>query len=933
MKTPKSISKGKEYDVRVVRFEKTSNQISSNDRGGSPDWDYMCLGHFDRVTAEALNEQSNSSQSPLQRIGKNQNEHPLSGDNRVFSMYMLKENTADSYFNEFWQPNTKFSSIIRLHCDLTKAEVANTPLLDYLENYFCNLEGFPVKYINKGKLQSRNVDVSYILYDSLELGDAVAVLKSDSIVAMLEVARCLNFNNSVRDTYTYCLIQTQLLQQNTMGEVEKLDNSPVTNETSKDNAMDSVSRMGAESMEHSLMLDYASTRFAIRDAYATDRFLQELDIKVGETKETPKAYFITGTTDLIVEWGPCSEHDFVEYLKKVTQKGVIPDSSEVNVQGTIIQTAFNDVITRIGIRHMNKPTPAKESLEKHTASRCATISNYRVRPNEISFCCDKLKLPSYLPFEHSFRRILGTLESMYHNSVTDDLYNLLYPSTRAMINRLACIKDINGDEQILQFQRDLIRYLETWELLSGDITNLESQLVHHPELQVVRYYTPAMVLQFELEFTILCSKLLSDEASRCFIPMLALSQNTAVSTECLLDPLDEQYNGECALITQIPTEMLYDPWKVAHQLCHEVSHYSGDATRNRLERKNVLCKCMAEWITRYWSEPYIDNIPSITNRYLAKFKNFCTLFNEKLFKIFQQTLGCDTDNQHLDFLIQRILLQCQSICNDPQLREEFQNNALSFVSEDEQLSFLGKKASIINGTAYSMSIELADLDEHLEYLKHCLKEGFADISMIMLLDCSNDEYVECVYSEEIERIYRNNPSIRQDELYELINRHIDRFALVYAARQSSQKRNMLRHIKKINIKKTASQTLYQKNNPAGWIQEAKARATNALLARQGNTDVYWNPDVANLQPNHLQMPEATIIINYLVSCIEDLKHFLGQKDKQREINRLRQVLKSVRPDFFDWGGLQSFLLQARKKRKEEYSKEASKSASVPTCDE
>lgn len=915
MKIQKTTSKSKKYDVRVVRFEKTSNRISGASTVTLPKWDYICLGHFDRVTAEPLNSQFSLDQSPLQRIGKNQYKHPLSDDNYVFSMYLLKEITEDNYCDDFWGSNSKFCAIIRLHCDLTNGDVANGTLLKQIEDYFCNLKNSPVNYSTKGKLQTCGTDVSYILYDSLELGDAVVILKSDSIVATLEVARCLNFNNYVRDTYTYCLIQTELLKRNAAEETAASDNSPTQDETQEADA--------AESVDHSPILDYASTRFAIREAYAADQFLRDLGIKTGNSQETPKAYFITGTTDLIVEWGPCSETDFVQYVRKITQKGILPNTSKTDEQKVTVQTAFNDVITRIGVNHMNKPSLSNNAFGEKHSSEIVYYFISRVSPDEISFCYNKLKLPSYLPFEHSFKRILGTLESMYHNSVTDDLYNLLYPSTRAMINRLSCMEEAKEqDEQQIQYQRDLIRYLETWELLAGDITNLESQLVHHPELQVVRYYAPAMVLQFELEFAILCSKLLSEEASRCFIPMLALSQNPAVSTECLLDPLDEQYHGECALITQIPTQMLYNPWKVAHQLCHEVSHYSGDDTRNRIERKNVLCECMAEWITRYWSEPYIDKIPSIADHSLSEFRKFCNYFKRKLFKKLQQALGSSADTHHLEVLCERILLCCYDISNDSQLREEFQSNALSYASENEQLAFLGEKASAVNATAYPMMIELDDIARHLEYLKNCLKEGYADISMITLLNCSNDSYIECVYAEEMERVHQSLPAdIRRKLLYEVLNPHIDRFALVYAARQKSRKRNVSKCIKKVLLKQSPLQAGDEGNNKDGWLQRAKTRAANALSALQGDTKVFWEKDIMNLHANHLLMPEATAIINYFVGCIEALQHFIDKKDKQQGIKQLRQVLNAVRPDFFDWSELQKFLLQARERRKEEYQKE------------
>lgn len=913
MKKNKNAQKNKKYDVCLIRFEKTANCFDKGNKVTPQSPDYICLGHFDRVTVEPLTNQSYSNMSPLQVIGKNIKNNSHIDDNHIFSLYLLRETGAASDCSNFWNINANYCSIIRLHCDLTKIGEVDEPIITQLESYFSNLNDSSVKYVQLGLLRVGIFDISYIIYDSLELGDAVVVLKSNSIVAMLEVARCLNFNCVVRDTYTYCLIHTSLLEQASSEETHKPSERSVTDNAQQKNNSENVPTTDLQSVVQQPMLNYAATRFAIRDAYAADQFLSDIGIQTNQTLNYPKAYFITGTTDLIVEWGQCTENVFVQHIKKIAKKGIFPNTTDTDEHQLTIQTAFSDVITRIGINYINKPLPDKADSTGAPSSEEKKKTNIPTCPSEITFCFDTLTLPSFLPFRHSFSRILGTLESMYHNSVTDDLYNLLYPSTRAMVKRLACIEEVDiRDGQLEQFRLDIIRYLETWELLAGDITNLESQLVHHPELQVVRYYTPAMVLQFELEFAILCSKLLSDRNSRCFIPMLAMSQNTTVSTQCLLDPLDGKYNGECALITQIPSEMLYNPWKVAHQLCHEVSHYSGDTARNRNRRKNVLCKCMADWIIRYWSEPYIKNIPGIRDKYLTDFKEFCDRFKERLYKIMSQNLRKSTDDYHLEKLREITLVFCQDICSNSQLREQFESRALSYASTDEQLAFLGKQASAINETHQLRRLELDALEQHLDYLQSCLKEGYADISMIMLLDCSDDSYIECVYAEEIKRVRQEIGDIDRERLYNTLNPHVDRFALVYAA------------LKNKGISKLEEQTKSENE----WLKKAIKKANHALSAIQGNTEVYWEPDDVKLIADHLRMPEATAIINYFADCIRNLQNFLKIKEKQGDIYQLRKVLKAVSLDCFDWSELQAFLFQARKHRKEEYQKEADEKASL-----
>lgn len=937
-------SKKKEYDVRVVRFEKAVNRIDAVHTASASDWDYICLGHFDRVTAEALRSTDGIKRSPLQLICDNQKYGkspncqvgPQNGspydDNHVFSLYLLKETYTDHQFcDAFWKPDAKFCSIIRLHCELRTINQSSSSLLCYLEQYFQKLKNTSVKYVSAGKLKVCNTDVSYILYDSLELGDAVVVLKGASIVALLEVARWLNFNDAVRDTYTYCLIRSKLLTES-----KEIASSEVTEE-----------KTSVEGDERPLVLNYAATRFAIRDAFAADEFLRDLGIKVDQQQSYPKAYFITGTTDLIVDWGPCTEALFLDYIRKIAQKGILSrdqgsTTKEASSETTpcapseaTIQVAFNDVITRIGITYKNK--------EPHVSDPFKVPNT----PSELA-CWSQFTFPSYLPFEASFRRMLGTLNSMYHNSVTDDLYNLLFPSTHAMLTRLTALKEAEDSSpkpwenmtreqwnyQCERYQADIIRYMEVWELLVGDITNLESQLVHQPELQVIRFYAPAMVLQFELEFAILCSKLLSGQNSRCFIPILALSQRTTVSTECLLDPFDEPYDSECALITQIPSEMLYDPWKAAHQLCHEVSHYCGDKSRRRKKRAEVLCKCMAEMVSRYWFSLYGNIVNTIKeeNSILLEIRKYCIAFRDKLSSKLYHALGKDVDEYRLETVKSKLYENFDHICNDCELREEFQSHILSYFPADEQLAFLGKLATTNRETAYASMIELGLFKEHLEYLAHCLKECYADISMMLLLECSDKDYIQCVFEKEMKSLedkfsgdWDGVPEENEEyTLKELQNGHIDRIALVYGARMKNHPAEDPQHRIGTWFAKLFARCLDRDNNSstpnlpsALWENKAKTRAIRALSALQGDDHAFWEEDMEKVLPGHLFMFEATEIIKYLADCEKDLQKNLSAN--QTDIHKLRKALKAVHPNHFDWSTLQTFLNESRKKRANEYS--------------
>ena len=61
--------------------------------------------------------------------------------------------------------------------------------------------------------EGAGISVNCVLYDSLELGDVVAILKGNSLRIILQIQRWLYESRYVSDAYSYCGICYDLLQK------------------------------------------------------------------------------------------------------------------------------------------------------------------------------------------------------------------------------------------------------------------------------------------------------------------------------------------------------------------------------------------------------------------------------------------------------------------------------------------------------------------------------------------------------------------------------------------------------------------------------------------------------------------------------------------------------------------------------------------------
>lgn len=830
--------------------------------------DYICLGHFDMMHISKLGE---LTQKPLLEIQKDRDNLGENGfgcsENYVYSLYLLKglSPADEKSVKSFWESNSTYTVVTRIHCDYPiDWNKEKSPFSTIIEDY-CTAqiqESARVVYHMPGNGKRNCVitfcgavnqagisktDVHCLFYDSLELGDTVSIMKSNSITAILEAIRCISSNRCVRDTYTYCGIDRKLIQ---------------------DSSVD-VSSYVVKDAE----LTHISTRFSVRDVKNANIFFRELKKTV--TAQSPQ-FYVTGTADRSIQWSVCKEEQLIEIMRALTK------------QSADMHWCFNDVITRIGIGQDIDGSSNEQitKIGKPNIGQC--IPHFYTTAEWLR---DELINNTAINWKYTLLKLLGTLETMYTNYVMDDLADLIIPSVRAFLERLNHLREKNGGCVSDEYDEEIIQFLNWWTNLTNDISLLESQLTQHPELSPVRYYIPAMVLQFEMRFVEYCCKALSVENSRSFAPMLLPVDTSDLFTLCPLDPRQENYTLSCPLVVFIPFKDLYRPWETAFRIAHEMAHYCEDPSRERIERFHILVKCTALYITKYWYQKYIGQ--SDTGKTLYKIS--CQ-YADTLCKTFEDSINLDYPNEQWYLSQAIIVLTCvaqKAILSDQYLEQYlFNTNSEFFFKRQKDYASIRREIS----RPSECLIQQDNFELHLKLLKFLCEECYADIAMVQLTACDFEDYYASVYRDEYSKFEKMCPY--EDLIKEpYVMRQVVRMALVIQSINEVKNCNKTWLVNNITTRYGKNLLI---NCAVEMIKESKGSGTtNSLTNENINAAEFASKD------------DFQLIGTYLSKCANKLSKELGDTKSMRyqSAQSVRMGIRYVKDSAFDWENIQKYILE------------------------
>lgn len=581
-------------NLRVVELFKTSpldklcDQIKS--LGANDPNDYVCFGHFDRLHIREVPREGDLL-SDIDRDIQSQS----SRSNYYYPFYIFhyskKEDVPDK-LDSFWNAKLCCMVVSRIHftplipgeADVQLSNTGN--LLKSLKTLSDNTP-FPTKdrCIGDKTVAIAGELVHCVFYHTLELGDLVVVLKSNSMESCLRVQQRLSETAAVGDMYSYCGIHSSFFQT-------EYYTDDIAKQWDADGSVYQL-RSTVDSIHQKLF--HMSVRYSVRSVSCAKRFWDDLQ------KYTLS--FVTGTADALTDLNGQELTDLIHVsrvlLSRSYPKGDDPGDGTFNMYD-----AFDDIITRIGIKYEEVYPHTRDPKDKHYSDRVGSRLRNSLEPllQKKARWIGPLATQTYI------------LLTMMHDCVLDDLSILIWPSVEALIDRLYYL--CTSENTIYPKQEGQIEsFLNCWDILANDITRLESQLTQSPQLQSSRYYIPATLMIFYMalldQYTDLLLELDKKEDQKRYVPLryvplITYGLEPRTSTVCILDPCtdgvsdENAYDKDVPLLVSLPTTLMYKPYLVSGILCHELAHYTGDTSRLREVRLEQILTSAAGMIAYAW---------------------------------------------------------------------------------------------------------------------------------------------------------------------------------------------------------------------------------------------------------------------------------------------------------------------------------------------
>lgn len=860
---------GSYYNVRAVRMIKASPTKTILTLKDSIQ--YVCLGHFDMIAVDQLGSRA-LIPLPLRAIEDDRKKDHESRfgllDACVYSLYMLCpiEEQDKNSLCDFWEKETVFTTFTRIHCRPSSEQEAvpfftTSELLrkEWHQIHQLELGDNPVISCSvklTGEQDTANIEAMF--YDSLELEDSVAVMKSNSLKAILEGLQRLSASSIVWDTYTYCCIAINYLLN-----LSQPAEMPLAQER----------------------IPIMTTRFSVRDVSLADELFNGLK-EYMETKygKELQQWYVMGTADHSVQIASLSENALVDLMRYLV------------LHSDKLHWCFNDIITRLGVTY--------EQCNRRGTSKQATKETNKLKLEYYQQLYELWKGSSFPTWAYPLRKLLSTLVAMERSHVMDDLARLLIPCVNAFLQRLLHMETEEGLTK--DSSKEIFHFLHAWADLNHDISELESQLTQHPELIPVRYYIPASILLFELQFIQKCAIALSDRNRRQFCPLLLITDERNMHTQAPLDPKYREYNKTCPLLVYVPVEQLYNPWEFVLNATHEVAHYCEDSARDRETRSEILRNCTSHYTIFLWYrdvvELFDDDQRSLWKKGLAAKEQINHIIDAKIREISiagHYASGCEN---HLTQNIELLKAAIFALLSQEQPLEQYLLHIVPdyFVKYQEYYKRYMEPKQFVQD---SLS-RIASMDVRLSALQHLCSECYADIAMVLLHQISFSDYYRAIYQREYDYLATNLEECCNVN-FDLVC-HVQRLALVISVMERLHSSNSSL------ISDTWMHNSICRSNEYNceWVEQA-VELLNWIARRDGWENIVFRKTGQSLRPEMLDSVSFQYLRQYLFVCgwklLEKLSKTGTMDLRQAAIHNVRTIFPDISDKAFSYKKILEYL--------------------------
>lgn len=529
-------------------------------------------------------------------------------------------------------------------------------------------------------------DVYAACYRSLHLSDMVVIWKSDSLIDLLERLHRLYWDPRIGDLRTVCSFRF-----------------PRGEETV---------RFGEDE------IPYAMVSFCVRDSAAVDTFTRLI-------RESctwwPKrgGYFTTGTRDLEVVLQNVTVGQFMKCVALWFQ------DSEVNQW---YQKAFYESSTHLGL------WDGREDAERLSPSK---------EKSPLTEACEKL-FKDFQSLREQLRTRAEAVELSWTRAVSSQLSALVDMSRICVLDGF-CYLILDGVRTFLQLVRPYLeedrqipnallgriqRFVRGWGMLLDQAVRVDGQFIPSPGFSPVLYDIPVELLEFYNAFAFRCMDLLrsperEEERRRYALFLLPkLCRRTKVQNIFHSPPPSDRL-----LYVDIPLDILYAPMQVLPQICHELSHYCGEKFRRREFRAAAIvaaCAHMIAWHFRLGSLGAVEQIRQDLDQFVPRDRR---TYKDQLLAELQAYFV------HLFQSYERIRPWQEAYLRDQNWES------------GEETAWLQENTFHIRNIFFGRSEVIDDISRNLRVIFYLFEEGYADVSMMFLLDLSREEYLSLYWQE------------------------------------------------------------------------------------------------------------------------------------------------------------------------------------------
>lgn len=642
------------YVILLEKFDSLHKGCYENGLGTDSLGRWITLGHFDVMRAYELNWNGNL----FETINQN-NQNRIMGDTlhcHSHPLFLLSTEEEDLVWKS---RKNSYIAVARIH--FSRSIQANNSYDQLARNLKNLVENLKQKHLEW--------DCEYQLFRTIELSDMIFVVRSEWMKHILAFTLTIQQYSDVGKVYTYCGISWDNVQ-NHAWMPKQTDYIPLL-----------------------------SMRFSVADYYDAKKMVEQVEQILGQGQ----AYSVVGVDDIVVNCKDLPVKNLVELYRNWFLDGSIPDNSD----SFCLEKAFAEITTRAGIL-----------LETVVNSE-----NDEGDPNNLKKLCQQLSdqltalqfklVNSHPAMIRPILELTAVLMRMSRTPLLDEFVYLMLPAVKSFL------ENMNGRFRELS-DKDIVRcnsFIEYWESLFENVMRIEGQLTHHPDMRPVLYDIPVAMLEYTLAFLDQTAELLQSgdekKSSICFLLKPCLDKRIKAEE---LFPAEPGVSRSGLVLLSIPYQLFYKPNEVQRALCHEVSHFVGEAQRLRNFRREKYIQSAAVLIARVLfnsnDSSYLDAIQKCLIAETAYLENF------RIRNMYFSVLNW----------LDRIL--------------ETEDNYFDFIRSVIQSAETGKCPRISMGNIEQIRLKKKDCADYLLDIGNLYRESYADICMLFLLPIQGEDYVE-----------------------------------------------------------------------------------------------------------------------------------------------------------------------------------------------